>query len=114
MTFPQEDDLVGLLGEVEAVGGQHDRPLPLHQDLEDADVEDVAGDVGVESREGRVQERAGGLGIESPSDGQPLALPTCNRATAVIGTSVFSEVSDTKQLSKGRFLPWCWISELIS
>ena len=89
LTFPQEDDLVGLLGEVEAVGGQHDRPLPLHQDLEDADVEDVAGDVGVESREGRVQERAGGLGIKSPSDGQPLALPTCNRATAVTGTAVF-------------------------
>ena len=46
-----EDNFIRLLDEVEAVSGEQDCPLPLEQDLQDAEVENVVCNVGIERAE---------------------------------------------------------------
>jgi hypothetical protein len=77
VTIPKEDDPVGFLKEIRPIRCQQDRSFSLLQDLENANVEDVIGQVGVEGAERVVEEGAWGLGIDCPSDGETLALSTC-------------------------------------
>jgi hypothetical protein len=51
----------------------------MDPDLADPDVEDVTGDVRVQSAERGVEERARRLRVESSGDGKPLPLPAWGR-----------------------------------
>ena len=76
-SFLEKNNVVSFFQKIHPVCRQKNSSFSLHQDLENANLEDVIRDVRIEGAERGIEEGARSLGIESSGYGKSLPLTAC-------------------------------------